>query len=334
MTEKIGVSYGTLTLLGLNNARPLARPTTAHFLLGENCVYSCKFCSQASSSDCSQNMLSRITWPQKPWSEIGEPLAEAIASGAVKRICLQVVEAPGATPAALALARKIRAISSVIPVSVCVTPSSVSRVRLLIEAGASTVGLPVDVASSSLHEQIKGRGFHDTWEVLRKASEMWPGRISTHFIAGLGETEEDIVSCIAKAYDLGITVGLFAFTPVRGTLMQDAPAPSLSSYRRVQLAAYCLSKGGSLDWIEFRDGRVFGITIPDRALISDIQKGIPFETSGCSHCNRPYYNERPGQAPMNYPRPLTAAEAQDCLLESELDISRLKLSGKGKEANR
>ena len=42
---------------------------------------------------------------QKPWSEIGEPLAEAIASGAVKRICLQVVEAPGATPAALALGK-------------------------------------------------------------------------------------------------------------------------------------------------------------------------------------------------------------------------------------
>lgn len=334
MLETIGVSYGTLMLLGLKDARVLDMPTTAHFLVGENCVYSCKFCAQARTSDCSHNMLSRITWPRTPWEQVEASLAGAIGSGELKRVCLQVVDAPGSTSAALAFVRKIRAAGCLIPLSVCVTPTSVSRVRLLLEAGASTVGLPIDVASDGLHRQIKGRGFSEAWEVLEEASQLWPGKISTHFIAGLGETEEDIVSCIAKAYDLGITVGLFAFTPVRGTLMQDAPAPSLSSYRRVQLAAYCLSKGGSLDWIEFRDGRVFGITIPDRALISDIQKGIPFETSGCSHCNRPYYNERPGQAPMNYPRPLTAAEAQDCLLESELDISRLKLSGKGKEANR
>lgn len=320
MIENIGVSYGTLTLLGLNNARALDEPTTAHFLLGEDCVYSCRFCAQAKSSNCAHNMLSRITWPQKSWGDIAMPLAEEIDSGRVKRICLQVVEAPGATSAALAVLRQIRRISKSVPISVCVTPTLVSRVRVFFKAGASNVGLPVDVASGSLHEQIKGRRFHDAWETLRKASQMWPGRISTHFIAGLGETEEDMVRCIAMARDLGITVGLFAFTPVRGTPMQDASAPSVASYRRIQLAAYCLSRGGSLDWIGFQDGRIAHIGIPDQSLIREIQQGIPFQTSGCSHCNRPYYNERPGQVPMNYPRPLSDCEARNCLLESQLNI--------------
>lgn len=321
MLETIGVSYGTLMLLGLKDARVLDMPTTAHFLVGENCVYSCKFCAQARTSDCSHNMLSRITWPRTPWEQVEASLAGAIGSGELKRVCLQVVDAPGSTSAALAFVRKIRAAGCLIPLSVCVTPTSVSRVRLLLEAGASTVGLPIDVASDGLHRQIKGRGFSEAWEVLEEASQLWPGKISTHFIAGLGETEEEITRCIAKACDLGIRVGLFAFTPVKGTQMENAPAPSPASYRRIQIAAYCLSNGGSLDLFEFQDGRIVRIRISDPELKAGIEKGIPFQTSGCTYCNRPYYNERPGQVPMNYPRPLTAPEARDCISESRLDLS-------------
>ena len=38
-----------------------------------------------------------------------------------------------------------------------------------------------------------------------------------------------------------------------------------------------------------------------------------FRTSGCPGCNRPYYNERPGQIPYNYPRPPTPAELADAV---------------------
>lgn len=320
LTENIGVSYGTLTLLGLNHARALVQPTTAHFLIGENCIYSCRFCAQAKCSKSSPNMLSRVTWPRKDWSDIASPLAKAIAAGPVKRACLQVVESPGATAQAIALIKKIRAISRSFPVSVCVVPTSVSRLELLFKAGASRLGLPVDVASSRIYAQIKDRGFAETWEILRKSSEKWPGRISTHLIVGVGESEEDIVECISMANALGITVALFAFTPVKGTPMQDMPAPPVASYRRAQLAGYCLLMGGSLDWIEFENGRIAKIKVPDKDLLNDIRRGIPFQTSGCSDCNRPYYNERPGQVPMNYPRPLSDSEARKCLLESQLDI--------------
>jgi len=320
LIEKIGVSYGTLTVLRLNNAKPLVRPATAHFMLGENCIYSCKFCAQGRGSHSAPHMLSRVTWPQVSWDRLAMPLAQGIASREVRRVCLQVVEAPGAVPAALALIRQIRKISGRIPISVCITPTSVSRAGLFLEAGASRVGLPVDVASVRLHEQIKGRSFQDAWAVLRKASQLWPGRVSTHFIAGLGETEEEMVRCIAKARDLGVTVALFAFTPVKGTPMEDVLAPDIGVYRRIQLAAYCLSRGGSLDWIEFEAGRIARISIPNPELLREILEGRAFETSGCSDCNRPYYNERPGQVPMNYPRPLTAEEARNCLLESQLSI--------------
>jgi biotin synthase-related radical SAM superfamily protein len=51
-----------------------------------------------------------------------------------------------------------------------------------------------------------------------------------------------------------------------------------------------------------------GIRKPRRLVADLLADGRAFETSGCVACNRPYYNERPGQVPYNYPRPLTAGE--------------------------
>ncbi len=320
LTDTIGVSFGTLTLLGLTNARSLEKPTTAHFLLGEHCVNSCSFCSQAKRSKALPNQLSRVTWPEVSWTEISTPLAGAIDRGDIKRACLQIVESPGATNQAVQLIRNIRGISRIFPISVCVAPTSISRAGLFFRAGASQIGLPIDAASKEIYNLVKGRGFDESWGILRQASEKWPGRISTHLIAGLGETEEDIVRSIARARGMGITVGLFAFTPVKGTQMEDEPPPLLGSYRRIQLAAYVLGRGGSIEQMGFEDGKISYIRISSPEILREVRKGIPFQTSGCPDCNRPYYNERPGQVPMNYPRPLSAHEASDCLLDSELNL--------------
>ncbi len=333
MIENIGVSYGTLTLLGLNRARALVKPTTAHLLLGENCLHSCSFCAQAKGSTSSSDMLSRVTWPRKSWDDIASPLVQAISRDKVKRVCLQVVESPKAPEKTLAVLSRIRAISKSFPISVCVVPSSISRIDKLFKAGASRVGLPVDAASRMLYEKIKGGNFDRTWGVLERASEMWPGRISTHFIVGMGETEEEIVKCISRSEGLGITTALFAFTPIKGTPMENVTAPTLASYRRIQLAAYHLSKGGSPDSIKFRAGRIVEIAVTDEKTLDDIRKGICFQTSGCSFCNRPYYNERPGQIPMNYPRELTAEEAQECISLSGLILCSSGPVNTGKETS-
>lgn len=320
MIDEIGVSYGTLTLLGLKNAQTMVEPTTAHFMIGEGCTYSCKFCSQAKCSHSSPHLLSRVIWPKRAWSDLASPLDEAISGGLLKRACLQIVESPGATNQAIGLIRQIRAISDTFPISVCVVPTSVARVELFFQSGASRVGLPLDAACPRIYSEIKGREFTEAWDVLKKASKRWPGRISTHLIVGIGETEEEMARCIADVNSLGITVGLFAFTPVRGTQMQHVPAPSLASYRRVQLVSHILRRGGRLEQISFKGGKIASVEISSSNVLDEVKKGIPFQTSGCAYCNRPYYNERPGQIPMNYPRALSKQEAHDCLLQSQLNV--------------
>lgn len=317
-TVSIGVSSGTASVLGLKRIRLMEKPTTAHVLTGEDCVNRCAFCAQARGSESAPNHLSRVTWPRFTWERIRESLAPALSQGLFKRVCVQTVECPDSQGPALQFLERVREMSSEVLLSVAVAPVSVSRVKLLFDKGASNVGLPVDAASPEVYARVKGGSFERAWAVVEKAAEMWPGRISTHLIVGLGETEEDAVRFLARAKSAGVTVGLFAFTPVRGTPMERVPPPDVGRYRRVQLAAYFLKRGGSVGKIELRDGKIVGID-PDRPdLRAEMLSGKPFETSGCLYCNRPYYTERPGQVMMNYPRALTAPEAQEAWRESGL----------------
>ena len=79
----------------------------------------------------------------------------------------------------------------------------------------------------------------------------WPTRVEVfgrykagiHLIAGLGETEEQMVHAIAKAYRMGAMTHLFSFFPEGGSLLQHRPQPPLGKYRRIQLARYLINEG-------------------------------------------------------------------------------------------
>lgn len=312
----IGVSLGTAAVLGLARARLQETPTTAHVLFGEKCVNNCAFCAQAKGSSTAPHHLSRVTWPLFTWDRLKGPLQEAIEDGVFKRVCVQTVECSESPGPALLFIRRVRAMSPSVLVSAAITPVSVSRVKLFFEAGASNIGLPIDAATPEVYARVKGGSYDKAWSVLERSAALWPNRISTHLIVGLGETEEDAVRFLARAKVAGVTVGLFAFTPVKGTAMEKTPQPEVGAYRRVQVAAYFLKKGGDAAEIEFRGGKIAKVSRDIRFIEEDILAGKPFETSGCFFCNRPYYNERPGQVMMNYPRKLTAEEASRAREES------------------
>ena len=110
----------------------------------------------------------------------------------------------------------------------------------LIAAGADRVALPIDAATPALYAQVKGHSIDRALALIRECAARHPGHISTHLIAGLGETEEDILRLAAEMISIGVTCGLFAFTPIPGTRMAHASPPTLDSYRRVQLGLWLL----------------------------------------------------------------------------------------------
>lgn len=318
------LSTGTAALLAGKKLKGNAPPTTAYIMVGEKCRNNCRFCAQARESGAAANMLSRVTWPTAAADEAAHGIAAAHADGSLKRACLQVV---GSADGPVAAAGAIKAIRQAGAVPVCVS-SHIERVEeaaALVAAGAQRVCLALDAATPAVYTAVKEGDWWERWRLLTACAAALPGRITTHLIVGLGESEEEMVDTIAACLSRGITVGLFAFTPVRGTAFADRPPPPLAAYRRLQAAHHLLRLGYDRAVIRCRDGRIIAFDLPDAAgLLAD---GQAFRTSGCPDCNRPYYNERPGGVMYNYPRPLTAAEAAAAIADCGIIEVNAQCSG-------
>ncbi|GAW27834.1 MULTISPECIES: radical SAM protein [unclassified Carboxydocella] len=324
----IKVSAGTAHVLGLKQLKTDAPPTTAYLMAGEKCSRSCGFCPQGRDSQSRSDLLSRVTWPGFQMQEVVPRIAAAFQSGEIKRTCLQVVNSREAWLQTREMIAELTRQTDV-PICLSCTRMDMARLEEMLAAGVERIGLPLDVANPELYSQIKGGSWGEQLAFIEAAARTFPGRISTHLIVGLGEREEEICQLLQRFTDQGITVALFAFTPVPGTALADRPPPPLAQYRRIQ-AAHWLIKNKLVrveQMIFTASGRLVYLGAREQ-LRQWLACGRAFQTSGCPDCNRPYYNEKPGGIMYNYPRPLTEAEREQ---ELAFLFSSLKTEPKEEE---
>ena len=261
-------------------------------------------------------MLSRVTWPSFPTKKVLPGIRGAVRRGTVKRVCIQALNYPTVLEDILSLVNGVL-LRVTVPISVSCQPLQPKEMKRLVEVGVDRIGIPLDAATKALFDRIKGSlvGGPYSWEEQREAlvaavQILGRNRVSTHLIVGLGETEKEMAEALQWCVNVGVYPGLFAFTPVSGTALENQPQPSLDQYRRLQLARYLITEGLVRSENMSFDGNGglvdFGVS-PER-LRAAIRDGHPFVTSGCPDCNRPYYNERPGGPLYNYPRQLLPEE--------------------------
>ena len=320
LPEKIRVSIGSAIVLGLTEGRLDAEPTTAYLLTYKKgrCQASCAFCPQSRLSQGRADMLSRIVWPVFPTEEVIPRIKDAFQQKKIVRVCIQALNYPSVVQDIAALARRISE-SSEIAISVSCQPLSREDLERLADAGAQRIGIPLDAVTEEIFNRVKGAGIGGPyrWEghfkALREAVEIFGrGNVTTHLIAGLGETGEEFVKMIQLCVDLGVYPALFAFTPIPGTVLSSRPSPPIDYYRRLQVAHYLITKGiRRYEDMAFKNGQLVDFGVSKDELRKIIMKGEPFMTSGCPGCNRPYYNERPSGPLYNIPRRPTRGEIAD-----------------------
>jgi len=330
LPEKIRVSTGSAIVLRLLRGRLDAKPTTIYLLTYRDgkCFANCGFCPQAKMSRGRADMLSRVTWLPFPTEQVFSGIEYVAKTGAIKRVCIQALNYPTVFEDVSNLAHAIKSHVKV-PLSISCQPLNREKMEKLAEVGVDRISIALDAATEKVFDKIKGRlaGGPYLWEeqreALREAVKIFgEGYVSTHLIVGLGETEREMVQTIQWCVDLGIDPGLFAFTPIPGTLLEDSPQPSLSHYRRIQIAHFLITQGKTQyeKMIFDGDGRLVDFGVSEEELRQVIRTGNPFVTSGCPGCNRPYYNEKPGGPLYNYPRrPLPEEIAE---IEKQIEIPR------------
>jgi biotin synthase len=330
LSKHIRASLGTAITLKLLKGKLDASPTTAYLMTYKRgkCNANCGFCPQAKKSHGRADLLSRVSWPIFPTSKLIKGLTDAVERGEIKRACIQALNYPEVFQHLIALVKTISKETKVL-ISVSCQPLNVENIKRLAVAGVERIGIPLDAATPQLFEKIKGASaggpydWQSQWRLLEEAVSIFDkGRVSTHFIVGLGETEKDLVEALQKCVDMGVLPALFAFTPIAGTLLYEKTQPLIETYRRVQLARYLIMNGTArLENLRFDDDeRLIDFGISQKTLAETVQTGKPFRTSGCPNCNRPYYNEKPSGPLYNYPRDLTGEEI--CEVQNVLGLKR------------
>lgn len=276
------------------------------------CVGRCAYCGLSRSRRLNvpwhDYSFIRVDWPVVRLDEVLERIDDCPH---IERVCVSMITHRRASEDCLTVVKRIR--EHIDSISGLITPTIVDDdwLKELKISGADKVGIAIDAATPELFEKLRGRGvggphkWDKYWKTVEEAVDVF-GRynVGIHLIVGLGETEEEMVRTIQRAYDLGALTHLFSFFPEEGSLMGNHKQPPIGQYRRIQLSRYLINKG-ILRGEEMRfdeHGRIVDFGIDKDFLMQVVESGLPFMTSGCSSkkrenaCNRPFSDFTPYQA--------------------------------------
>lgn len=308
--EKIHVSALTASKLGLINIKSFADSKQAYLMVGEKCLFSCSFCSQSSDSTTSTNFLSRVTWPPFNIDIVIDAFKKKLRDNPeeFKKICFQVVTTENYFNRFLKTI-KIFQKEINLPISTSISIFSEKQVEILLNNGIYSIGYAMDVASRKLYKKIKNRDFDKDKKLLLKLGQKYPGRVSIHLIAGLGENDKEFLELTKDALLNNIIFALFAFTPIPGTKMENSPKISIRRYRILQFLITLMKLDNPINIFNNIDFNESGYvkSLNDFGYYfnkykKDFEKGNFLVTMGCPYCNRPFYNDKPSDKRLfNYP---------------------------------
>ena len=291
----------------------------------EGCRANCAYCGLArhreAERDYADRNFIRVDWPAVPMDVIVEKIAADGADSPFHRMCISMITHPRSDEDTVAVLKKwtARIDPDTIPVSILSNPTTMGRedVRRLKDLGADIFTVALDAATPELFDRTRGKGVQSPhkwskyWEVLEDARDVFgPEKFGVHLIAGMGETEYEMLGVVQRVVDMGGHNHMFSFFPEKGSLMDHLPATPRDQWRRVQLGRYLIDyRGARLEHMSFDEkGRVTHFGLPPAELEEVIQSGLPFRTSGCpgkvaedvSACDRPYGDSPPSDI-ASYP---------------------------------
>lgn len=294
-------------LLGIKKGHNPVPPTTVYLMLGRRCISNCAYCSQARSYSRRGNYLSRVLWPPV---EAGILMDALKNGGGYHRVCIQTLDYPEMLEDLKKLVWMLRKIlKDNIGISASVTPLNHHELAELRDSGLETASIALDAANEEVFDRVRGkiRGNRFTWhgslKSLQAAREIFPW-VYTHIIVGLGESDKDIVSLMRMLKSQDIGTALFSYTPIKHATIEGLKPPDIIRYHTIQLVRHLIYMDIDVCDIDYdKHGFIKSIGVPYETFkrhIDDWNLARAFMTSGCPHCNRPYYNDSPQGPIYNY----------------------------------
>ena len=291
----------------------------------EGCRANCAYCGLArhreADRDYADRNFIRVDWPAVPMKEIVNLVAADPLNSPFHRMCISMITHPSSDADTVNVLKywtdKID--PEAIPISILSNPTTMKRNDLVVlkDLGADIFTVALDAATPEIFDRTRGKGVQSPhkwdkyWEILLAAKEIFGrGRFGAHIIAGMGETEFELLSLVQRVGDLGGHSHMFCFFPEKGSLMDHLPATPRDQWRRIQLARYLIDyREIKIDRMDFdKTGKIIHFGIAKNEVDKTIKAGTAFRTSGCpgkfsediSACDRPYGDSPPSDI-ASYP---------------------------------
>jgi len=301
----------------------------------EGCRANCAYCGLArhreEARDYADRNFIRVDWPTVRYEELIARVKAGHDRGQFQRMCISMITHPNSDVDTFLLLEQWMAELPQIPVSILSNPTSMEKADLikLKQLGAEIFTVALDAATPAIFERTRGKSvdsphrWEKYWQAIEWAAEVFgPERFGAHLIAGLGETEQEILLLCQRIKNMGGHNHMFAFFPEQGSLMEDWPAVPHAQWRRVQLGRFIIDyAGGHVDRMVFdKQGKLVDFGLPPEHVAALIASGKPFQTSGCpgkddpevSACNRPYGDSKPSDI-LSYPFALNQKDVYEII---------------------
>ena len=207
----------------------------------QNCIRygdkatSCQFCA------IGESLKQKRTISYKRPFQLAEVAKMAVELDGIEQFVITTGTPSTPDRGAKVLCESVKAIkeSVDIPIQVqCEPPSDFSWFERLKEAGTDALGMHLEAVEEHVRKKIMpGKAEISVSyyiEAFKAAVEVFgSGQVSTYLLAGLGDSEEALITISRELVDIGVYPFVVPFVPVGGTPLENHPTPDKDFMQRV-----------------------------------------------------------------------------------------------------
>ncbi len=200
----------------------------------QNCIRykdketSCQFCA------IGESLKYDTTIAYKKPVHLAEVAARAVALDGISQFIMTTGTPASPDRGAKILFESVKAVRAVvdIPIQVqCEPPNDFGWFRTLKDAGANAIGMHLEAVTNRIRNKIMPGKAEVSLEYYFKAFEaavkiFGKGNVSTYILAGLGDTEQEILDISKELIAIGVYPFVVPFVPIRNTPLQGHASPN------------------------------------------------------------------------------------------------------------
>jgi radical SAM protein (TIGR04043 family) len=216
----------------------------------------CQFCA------IGQSLAAGRTIERKTPEQLAEVAKAAVELDGVKHMVMTTGTPPGRDRGAAILAESASAVKAAVDLPIqgqCEPPDDDAWFRRMRDAGIDALGMHLEAVTPDVRARIMpGKAQVSVERYLKAFAAAVPvfgrGQVSSYILAGLGDTQEAILSTCEKLIALGVYPFVVPFVPISGTPLESHPAPSPTFMHEILGSLARMLRAGGLSAADIKAG--------------------------------------------------------------------------------